>query len=120
MTYTLTLNNWHPVRINAWIGEHWRVRHRLASDQAAVIEYEAFNAEIPPATGRRRVSLELHGWPRGRFPDRDAYDKLFLDALVKAGLLTDDSLEGLAGRMEVTFVRSNERRTIITLEDDYG
>jgi Holliday junction resolvase RusA-like endonuclease len=117
VTHTLALENWHPVRINQWIGEHWRVRHKLANDQAAVIALEARNAGIPKATGRRRVSLELHGWPRGRFPDRDAFDKLLLDALVKAGLLTDDSDEGLAGRMEVNLVRSKIRRTILTLEE---
>ena len=37
----------------------------------------------------------MTGWPRGRLPDLDAFDKLFLDTLVEAHLLADDDARGL-------------------------
>jgi hypothetical protein len=58
------------------------------------------------------------GWGHGGpLPDRDAFDKVLLDALVRARLLLDDGERGLAGRLEVELVRGNARRTEVLLRD---
>lgn len=118
MTHTLIIPDWTPVRTNQWIGKWWRTRYKLGREQNEIIAVARICHDTPKAVGCRRVSLEVHGWPGKRtIPDLDAFDKLFLDALVKCGLLLDDGAKGLVGRMEVKIVRSKTRKTIITLED---
>jgi hypothetical protein len=94
-TYTLTIDNWHPARLNAWDGRHWAVRARLKRADREIIGLYARLAGIPPATGKRRVSLRLTLGPRQREPDPDAFFKSVLDALVHAGLLVDDDRHGV-------------------------
>lgn len=120
MIQTLTIPDWTPPTSNQWYGKSWRVRYKLGQDAKSFVWLYAAKQRIVKASGRRRVSLEVHGWAKGKTPDLDAFDKLLLDALTHYGLLTDDSPEGLEGRMEVTIVRSKERKTIITLEDVHG
>ncbi len=118
MRYTLTIEDWHPVRINQWLGKHWRTRHKLATGQAEMLRVAALCQHIPDATGRRTVTLEIHGPFRGgRHADADAYDKSLLDGLVKSRLLTDDDAKGLKGRMKVSFHKGPEKKTVIILED---
>lgn len=116
-THTLTIDNWHPRRTNEWAGKHWAVRHRMRKAQSQRLWLEAYMQGVPKASGRRRVSLTLHGFARWKFPDADAYDKLLLDSLVEVGLLTDDSCAGLDGRVQVQFVRSPTKKTVLILED---
>lgn len=117
MIQNLTIKNWTPLLLNPSMRKHWRSRNKSLRDQGGLIRVFAMLQMIHPAGGRRRVSLEVHGWPSGRLPDADAFDKLLLDALVAAGLLVDDDDAGVEGRMQVKIVRSKERKTIITLED---
>ena len=63
------------------------------------------------------MSLRIVLGPRCRQPDRDAFDKALLDALVRAGLLLDDGDRGLAGRVSVTFARGPRKATHIVLAD---
>ncbi len=57
------------------------------------------------------------GWPTGRLPDRDAFDKCLLDALTRCGLLLDDGEKGVEGRMAVELVRGPKATTVIVLTD---
>src|SRR5262249_43659142 len=104
-TFLLVIPKWRPPLANQWRGRHWNIAHRLRKQSTQLLGVYVLKQRVPKATGRRRVSVEIVLAPRQRQPDRDAFDKLLLDALVGAGLLLDDSERGLAGRVEVTFRR---------------
>jgi hypothetical protein len=89
--HALTIDRWHPARLDQWDGRHWSVRARLKRVDRQIVGLYARTAGIPPATGKRRVSLMLTLGPRQRGGDPDAYWKSILDALVHDGLLLDDS-----------------------------
>jgi Holliday junction resolvase RusA-like endonuclease len=62
------------------------------------------------------VSLRITLARGQRGPDPDAWWKSALDALVHAGLLTDDNRQGVElGPVE--YDRGPHRKTVITLED---
>ena len=112
----LTVPNWHPVRLNQFIGRHWAVKHRLKKSDRVLLGWYAKIEGIPPATGKRRVSLVITLAPRHRAADPDAYWKSALDALTAAGLLVDDSPRWCElGAVE--FRRGADRQTEIVLED---
>lgn len=121
--YVIEIPNYHPPRLNQVRGRHWAAEHKAKGELAEFIRLYAVLAPgygkepVPKAAGRRRVRLELEGQPSGRLPDADAFDKLLLDALVQTGLLLDDGVKGLEGRVEVTFTRAPERLTRLILED---
>lgn len=116
--HTLIIRGFHPPRINSVRGRHWSKGHAERKACTQIIAAEAFNQNVPRATGQRRVELHLSGWGGGgRFPDKDAFDKLLLDSLVQARLLTDDNAAGLLGRVTVTYTRSRIKETRIVLED---
>jgi hypothetical protein len=115
-TYTLTIDNWHPARLNLWDGRHWKVRARHKRADREIVGLYARLAGIPPATGKRRVSLRLTLGPRQRGADPDAYFKSVLDALVHAGLLVDDDRHGVE-LGDVVFQRGKIKGTEIVLED---
>src|SRR6185369_1450814 len=100
LSYRLSVPHWRPALCNTWRGRHWSVAHRLRKQTVQLLGVYARLQQVPPATGRRRVSVEIVLAPRQRQPDRDAFDKLLLDALTGAGLLLDDSDRGLVGRVE--------------------
>jgi len=103
-----------PVALNALFC-HWAERSRLKRIDRQVIYLAAREAGVPRAPGRRRVSLDVRGWPGGRMPDPDAFWKSVLDALVAAGMLTDDDQAGV--EMGHVILSRGGPRTIITLED---
>jgi len=114
-THTLTVDGWHPARLNQLLA-HWAVRARLKRADREMVALHARLAGVPPATGKRRVSLVLTLGPRQRGGDPDAYWKSVLDALVHAGLLLDDNRQGVElGR--VAFRRGEIKATRIVLED---
>ena len=117
MTHTLTIPNWLPPRANEWCYRHWNFKRGLTDDAEKFVRIYAAEQNIPRAKGRRRVSLLLTLGKGRRQADRDAYDKILLDVLVRTGLLLDDGDKGMAGRMEVEFERGTESATQITLED---
>jgi hypothetical protein len=117
--YTLTIPGWQPARVNQWDGRHWAVRARAKKADRELVGAYARLAGIPPASGKRRVSLTLTLAPRQRAGDPDAYFKSLLDALVHAGPLLDDNRQGveLGG---VEFERGAEHATRVLLEDLAG
>lgn len=115
MKHTITIPGFTPVRVNEWRGRHWSVRAKLNLGQQELIGH--YGRDVPKATGQRRIALTVWGYPRGRKPDRDAFDKDMLDSLKRLGLITDDDERGLEGRMSVEIIRSKQRKTVIELED---
>ncbi len=115
MIHTLTIPDWHPTLLNRLLNCHWATRGRLKKADYQMVAVYAYQQGIPPAVGRRRVSIHLTRSGRGRPPDEDGVFKVCLDALVAVHLLIDDSPKWveLSG---VTFDRG-ERSTRIILED---
>jgi hypothetical protein len=116
VTHTLVIPDWHPARLNELYAGHWGRRARLKRADRDLVGFYARLAAIPPATGRRRVSLVLTLAPRQRAGDPDAYWKSLLDALVHAGLLVGDNRQGVE-LGQVRFERGPGRQTTITLDD---
>ncbi len=116
MIHKLVIPGWHPCRLNELIGVHWATRVKLKRGDLDLVAAYAKMQSIPPATGRRRVSLRLTLAPRQRAGDPDAYWKSTLDALAASKLLVDDS-RTWCELGEITFERGSERKTVIELED---
>jgi Holliday junction resolvase RusA-like endonuclease len=93
MQYVLAIDGWLPERINVLLRRHWAKRNRILKADAVQLKIEADNQNIPMATGKRRVTLTL--FHNRMASDPDARLKGLLDALVKCGLLIDDSLTWL-------------------------
>jgi hypothetical protein len=117
--HTLIIPNWHPATLNSWDGRHWSVRARAKRIDRELLGWHARAAGIPPAKGKRRVSLVIVLAPRQRGGDPDCYWKSLLDSLVAAGLLTDDNRLGCE-LGTVRFVRGPRRQTEIRLRDVRG
>lgn len=115
-THTLEIPDWHPARLNQFIGRAWPVVARLKKIDRTIVTAEARNAGVPLATTRRHVGLTIVLGPRGRASDPDAYWKSLLDALVCAGLLVDDSAKFVAYDCP-TFERGPARLTRVLLTD---
>jgi hypothetical protein len=123
--YTLRIPNWTPTLTNRLLSMHWGASGRAKRLDAQMIAayakmrgiYSARSGPIVPFCGiKRRVSLEVHGWSRGRKPDPDAFWKSLLDGLVKADLLVDDSAQWCeCGPVQI--VQDTEKYTVIKLED---
>jgi hypothetical protein len=113
--HVLTIPGWHPNTVNQLL-RSVRERIRLKKADRQLIATYARLAGIPPAAGKRRVSLCITLGPGQRAADPDAYWKSLLDALVQCGQLVDDNRQGCE-LGEVAFERGGERKTTIMLED---
>jgi hypothetical protein len=113
-TYTVEIPDFLPTRLNVLLRQHWAARRRTLRSEAGLVGHYARAARVPPARGRRRVSLRFES---PRTPgDPDARLKGLLDGLCRAGCLIDDASEYLElGSVES--VRGQRRRTVITLRD---
>lgn len=117
--WRIVIPDYRPPTVNQFYGRHWRIRHRLGKEAKQVVAHYARLAGVPPATGRRRVALEVTLAGRQRESDPDSYQKLLLDALVACGALVDDS----AAWVEwggVAHSRGGRRSTTVVLEDLEG
>jgi hypothetical protein len=113
--HRIVVPGWHPTTLNELLG-HWRKRHRLKKADRDLIAVYARLALIPPAAGKRRVSLVLTLARGQRAGDPDSYWKSVLDALVQCGLLVDDNRQSVElGTVE--FARGTARQTEIVFED---
>jgi len=112
----ITIPNWRPVRDNQLVGVHWTKRKRLKDGDAEFVATYARQADTAPATGKRRVSLEIVLVGRQQETDPWAYLKSLLDALVKCKLLVDDSSEYVEWG-GTTYTRGSEPSTTIILKD---
>lgn len=114
--HVLEIAQWTPATLNQLLGVHWAVAARRKKVDRRTIVLFAHQHAIPHATGKRKVSLIVEGWPRGRLPDPDAFWKSTLDALVHAHMLIDDSSRWCElGSVDVR--RSAKKKTKILLEN---
>lgn len=75
-------------------------------------------AGVPPATGRRRITLSLVLGRRGKGPDPDGLWEVLLDSLVKCGVLVDDQIEWVDQAPVVfPYARGDKISTTIMIED---
>lgn len=116
MTYTVTIPGWHPTRLNQLL-RNWGKEHRLKSkDRGIVGSYCLLSARIPPAMGKRRVTLTIVLGKGQRGGDVDSYHKSLLDSLKACHMITDDNQQG-AELAPVQFKRAPLPGTVIELED---
>jgi hypothetical protein len=116
--WTITIPRWTPTLLNTLLGLHWARRNKAKKADYDMVAAYARLAEVPKATGHRKVGLEVV-WPKsrpGRLPDSDAFDKCLRDACVACGLIVDDS-KRWATFTEPVITRGAERGTVITLEN---
>lgn len=116
-THELIVPDWLPTSVNELLRMHYHARARAVRSDCEIVAGYALQARIPHAAGRRRVRLTFSA-PGGRgFKTGDVEDnrrKNLLDALVKCGLLVDDSPKWV----EVTAAAvRGPKQTVIVLED---
>ena len=91
MKHVLTIPHWNPALLNQLMKNRWE-ESRLKKADSEIVWAIARQERIPIAGGKRRVSIHITlPRKRGRKPDPDAFLKSALDALVKCGMLKDDS-----------------------------
>jgi hypothetical protein len=64
MIYQLVIPGWHPVRLNQLLHVHFHKAARMKKADRELVGWYARQARIPPATGKRRVSLRIVLAPR--------------------------------------------------------
>jgi len=99
---------------------HW-VRSKELEQITQAVAVLAREQHIPPATAKRRVTVEIHKTKRSRVTDdpanRDSRAKSILDAMVATGLLVDDSDEWLDWQHVHEGDKRDQVETVITIED---
>lgn len=99
---------------------HWTRRRELEQITTAT-KYLAFEAGIPPARTRRRVTVTIHKTTRSRVTDdpsnRDSRAKSVLDAMVRTGILIDDSDKWLEWGGVIEGEKRPQVCTVVTLQD---
>ncbi len=116
MTQTLTIDGWHPVRLNTLLRLHWSIRNASLKLDANLLAVEAYKQGIVKAKGKRRVSLAIRHQRGVKAPDPDAFWKSTLDGLVKCRLLVDDSARWCE-LGPVSVVAAEGRGMTLVLED---
>ncbi len=115
-THRIEIPGWIPYSTNRMIRAHWGKATKYKRAAYAAIDAMAFNAGVPQARGKRRVSVTVTVSGRGRMPDGDNMLKCLLDGLVKCGALRDDGPAWCElGTIRVE--RGERRGTVIVLED---
>lgn len=114
-SWRIEIPGWRPTTVNELLRLHWSERGRRKSSDVATIRVHALlcGADVM-ATCRRHVDLEISR-PCGRPLDEDNVWKSLKDALVRVGLLVDDSPRWCE-QGTPTFPRG-PLRTVITLTD---
>lgn len=115
-TATVTIPDWHPVRLNELMGRNRFVIHKRKKADRELIAFYCLQAQIPPAVGLRRITLTIILGPRQRAADPDAYWKSLLDALVQCKALKSDDRFGVEC-VPVRYERADRKATVIQLED---
>lgn len=111
----VNIPNWTPTSVNKLMSNHWASANRLKRADTQMIAAYAHKAGVKKAEGKRSVQtiLTVH---TGRAPDPDNIQKSLNDALVKCGLLVDDSHIWLETQ-PVKILRGKAKHTTIILED---
>jgi hypothetical protein len=114
--YRITIPGWHPAPLNRLMKCHFGTAARRKRLDRGMISAARSLADVPDATGPRRVRLAITLGKGQRACDSDAYWKSLLDALVHCRLLIDDNRQNCILE-PVEFVRGKDPETTIELED---
>lgn len=87
--HKIEIPKWHPWPVNKLLHCHWAKAARRKREDAEIVW--GYSWHLKTATCKRRVHLTIRLRPRRRACDPDAYWKSLLDALVRVGMLVDDS-----------------------------
>jgi hypothetical protein len=111
-TYKFEIPNWIPTSCNILLRCHWAKRSRLLRADAQMVSVYFRQANVPVASGRRRLSA-IFSNPRSIDPDNCL--KSLLDALSGCRAILDDD----PGSMELGSIVSTRgpRSSRIELED---
>lgn len=115
-SYTIVIPDWRPKSLNELFGMHYMKRWRTKWMDRDLVHAYVSAHRIPPATGKRRVSLDIELVRPDRVMDPDNVWKHLLDHLVGCCALVDDDPE----HVELGTVRQawgSRRQTTIILED---
>jgi hypothetical protein len=117
MPWTITLPR-HVHRNNELTGCHWATKAKRKKADRELVTLLCRAAGVPPADGKRRVSLVVVLGPRQRRGDADCpFWKSLLDALVCAGALVDDSPKWCEAAEPVAYRRGRTAGMVVHLED---
>lgn len=114
--YEVWIDEWRPESLNVLLKAHWAERKRMKDEDKMFVKAYCLRHKVPPATGKRRVSIHITLTGRMKQFDDDNMRKSLHDALVACGMLTDDNRAGVE-QGEITYSRSPDWGTKITLED---
>lgn len=110
--YEVTIPGWRPAFTNELMGRHFGTIAGRKNRDVRQLAVARLVSGAPVATGRRRVSLAISG-RYSTFPDPDAPEKSFFDALKRSGWIVDDGAEWLDFDWPPRFVRGPKQTTII-------
>jgi hypothetical protein len=114
--WSVQVVDWRPATLNELMSGRRTCMRLKKRDRLVLCAMFEQAVEVPPATGKRRVSLRIV-LPRGqrRF-DKDAFWKSLLDGLTHAGALVDDRPD-YCEPGTVEYARDERLETTIRLED---
>jgi Holliday junction resolvase RusA-like endonuclease len=115
MTHMLHIEGFLPATVNQLLAAG-RWAWKLKKKDRERVAMHARLVGIPPATGKRRVTLTLTMGHRMRTPDPDGVWKSILDAMKYAKLIVDDRKECVE-LAPVRFGRAKVKATTVVLED---
>lgn len=114
--YAFTIEGFSPQSLNRFTKGKVRRGIRARTGDRDLVCYYAKLSGIPPATGKRRVSLHIT-LPRGvRAIDPDNAYKAIFDGLKQAGAIRNDSYLWVEIG-EYRIIRGTCRQTVIILDD---
>lgn len=87
--YKIFVADWRPTLTNELFSLHWSKASKRKKADAMMLMVHC--SHIPKAETKRIVKVKIYINGSGRTPDPDAPLKSLLDALVKIGMLKDDS-----------------------------
>ena len=103
--------------LNRLLGEHWARKHRVRNLWHLLVTSARLDAKVydRPQLAKARVTIERYG---ARILDADncrAGTKFLTDALVKQGLLLNDT-PAVIGEPLIRQIISKQRRTVVRIE----
>lgn len=91
--WAITIPGWRPVSTNKLVGKHhMKAASHKRTDRDMVMAFAA-GYDVPPAVGKRRISLEITLVAPMKKYDPDNYWKSTNDACKHAGLIHNDTEE---------------------------
>ncbi len=114
--WEIAIPGWSPTPLNKLLGVHWGTRSKRKRGDRETVSRAVAQLGVPPAQGKRRVSLRIT-LPKGkRRTDPDSLWKTLLDAAKHAKLIRDDTAD-LVEMGTVAYERGENLKTIILIED---